>query len=329
MAQAARRSLQGHRLDADELTRLVDLSQDDPHELLFWAWQVRLHRFGKGVRMCCIVPGKLGGCSENCKWCAQSAASGSRAQYASTEQVVQAAHAASSYQAASIGIVNSGRKPSEGELQAAIEAYLDIRLKLGPDIGMCASLGELTPDQADRLVQAGVTRYNHNLETSARFYPRMVSSHKYEDRLRTLQVARQAGLEICCGGLFGMGETWQDRIDLALTLRDEVQSAIVPLNFLHPLQGTPLESLQALKPFEILRIIAIFRLAMPDADLKIAGGREVNLRSIQSWMFYAGGTSIITGGYLTTQGQGADVDRQMIEDLGMEVVQDLRPRQQK
>ena len=298
---------------------MIDFSRDRLPDLLYWTWQVRLAHFGRRVRLCSIVAGKIGGCSENCKWCAQSAAVGERPHYASTEEILRAARAACQRQAAGIGIVNSGRRPSASELDAVVQASRQIAGEHGQRLYICASLGELTREQAVTLAAAGVKRYNHNLETSRRFFPSVVSGHSYDDRLATLAAAREAGLRLCCGGLFGIGETWEDRIDLALTLRDQVRPEIVPLNFLAPIPGTVLASAPPLAPTEILTIIAIFRLALPTADIKVAGGREANLRSLQSWIFHAGATSIITGGYLTTPGQGADADLQMIRDLGLEV----------
>jgi len=184
-------------------------------------------------------------------------------------------------------------------------------------------MGELTDSQARRLVAAGFRRYNHNLETSRRMYPQMVTSHTYEDRLRTIEVARCAGLRLCCGGLFGLGETWADRAELALALRDQVRPDVVPLNFLHPIPGTPLGGATPLKPLEILSIIAVFRLVMPTVDIKVAGGREHNLRDMQSWMFHAGATSCLIGNYLTTAGRPVGEDLRMIADLGLKIVRDL------
>lgn len=326
IADLARRPLQSRPLTRGEALRLATLGGDCPHELLYWAHRVRTDRFGDRVRLCAIVPGKLGGCAEDCKWCAQSAryaAQPAPARRAGPEAVEAAARRAGHDRAASLGIVNSGRRPGEADLQAVEEAVARLRRAI-PQIGLCASLGGLTDSQACRLAEAGIRRYNHNLETSRRMFGRMVTTHTYDDRLATLAAARRAGMSLCCGGIFGLGETWADRIDLALALRDEVRPAVVPLNFLHPIPGTPLEGAQALEPMEILQIIAVFRLVLPDVDLKIAGGREANLRGAQAWMFYAGGTSCIVGSYLTTCGRSAEEDLQMIEDLGLQIVTDLR-----
>lgn len=312
------------RLDADPL---VEIARTEPWELLHAAWQVRRHYFGRAVRMCSIVPGKLGGCSEDCAWCAQSARQGGshsgKCERTPTETIVAAAGKASANGASSLGIVNSGRGPTEADLSAVIAAKAAIDAAGECDIPICVSLGELDDEQAARLYAAGVRRYHHNLETSRRMFPQVVTTHSYDSRLATLAAARAAGMDVCCGGLFGLGETWADRIDLAMTIRDEVGADSVPLNFLNPAPGTPLESAKPLSPMECLTIVAVFRLILPTADIKVAGGREVNLRDLQSLIFYAGATSCMTGDYLTTAGRGPEADHQMIADLGLELVTQL------
>jgi len=331
----ANRVLNGEKLSRAELLSLAESSQENPFDLLYWANRIRTENFGRAVKLCSIVAGKTGACSEDCKWCAQSAkyetpgspcCSGASNSPARTEveAIKQAAKEASQAGAASIGIVNSGRKPSEKDINDAVDAaQLVTSDNMCGDLQMCASLGELDDQTAQKLVAAGFTRYNHNLETSKAFYPKMVTTHKYEDRINCLKTAKKAGLSICCGGIFGLGETWQDRIDLAITLRDEIGPAVVPLNFLHPIEGTPLETNKPLEPMEILRIIAVFRFALPYVDIKIAGGREKNLGDLQSWIFYAGGTSFLIGNYLTTIGRPPEDDLRMISDLGLEIVRKL------
>jgi len=326
ISQIAARAMASEPPARAELLDLAARSAERPHDLLYWAGEVRRGRFGRAVRLCCIVPGKLGACGEDCKWCAQSArsASGFTALHrASRDEILSAASAASACGAANIGIVNSGRRPSDQEADQVAQFAADIRAATGAAIGVCASLGELTDAQARRLARAGIVRYHHNLETSRRFFPQVVTTHDYQRRMETLASARGAGMSVCCGGLFGMGETWEDRVDLALALRDEVRPDVVPLNFLHPVAGTALQDAAPLEPMEILRIIAIFRLALPSADIKVAGGRQVNLRDLQSWVFLAGATSLMTGDYLTTQGRQPQDDLRMIADLGMEVVKEF------
>jgi biotin synthase len=293
---------------------------------MYWANRVRRQNFSNAVRLCSIVPGKLGACSEDCKWCAQSVHAGSDKappRRTTTQEIHLAASSAITNRAASMGIVNSGRAPSQRDLDDVIEAVREIRSDNNCEIEICASLGELTELQAAQLADAGVTRYHHNLETSRRFFRQVVTTHGYELRIRTLQFARAAGMRICCGGLMGLGETWEDRVDLALTIRDEVNPDVTPLNFLQPMAGTALEDATPLQSIEALAIMAIFRLILPKVDLKVAGGREYNLRDLQSWMFYAGATSCMVGNYLTTTGRDVNSDLQMIEDLGLNIVNEF------
>ncbi|MFP4353594.1 MAG: biotin synthase BioB [Phycisphaerae bacterium] len=324
LEKLGRAVLDGRNLSADELRQAVHAASDDPIDLFYWSWQVRKKHFGRKVRLCSIAPGKIGGCSEDCKWCAQSSHSDSGrgpARRSSTEDIRQSAIQARKHEATSFGIVNSGRYPTEEDFQAVIDAARAIQDNphdQHPQV--CASLGELTEHQARRLYDAGIRRYNHNLETSRRYFNHVVSTHAYDDRLATLNACKKAGLGLCCGGLFGMGETWDDRIDLALTLRDKVQPDVAPLNFLNPIDGTPLGTSKPLPAMEALQVVAIFRLALPQVDLKLAGGREINLRACQSWIFHAGATSFLVGNYLTTFGQDPAADHQMIRDLGFEVV---------
>ncbi|MFO8013743.1 MAG: biotin synthase BioB, partial [Phycisphaerae bacterium] len=181
---------------------------------------------------------------------------------------------------------------------------------------VCGSLGALTPERARRLAEAGFTRYNHNLETSERHFPNVCTTHTWEDRLRSARAARDAGLALCCGGLFGIGETDADRVDLALALRD-LGPAVVPINTLHPIPGTPLAEAKPLAPIDILSLVAVFRLLLPQQTISMAGGREHNLRDLQCLMFAAGADACLIGHYLTTRGRGPDEDLAMIRDLGL------------
>lgn len=327
---------QGGLFDKKSLLELARLAESGPYELIARAHEARGRQFGRKVRLCSIVPGKLGACSEDCKWCAQSARHGANcgnspttAKTTPTEEILRAADSAASKGVGSLGIVDSGRRPSEADIDRVIEAVGriagenaagDSGRKRSPLPAVCVSLGSINAGQAARLAKAGVLRYHHNLETSRSFFPKMVGTHGYQERLDTLKAARQAGMKICSGGIFGLGETWADRVDLALTLRDEVVPDCVPLNFLHPIAGTPLAGATPLPPLECLCIIALFRLAMPQVDLLIGGGRVSNLRDMQSWVFHAGATTLMTGDYLTTAGRTAKQDIQMIHDLGLEIV---------
>jgi biotin synthase len=327
IADFGRQVLDNEPLSRPQILSLVSAGTQDPYELLYWAHQVRQANFGMKVAFCSIISGKTGGCSEDCKWCSQSAVSSSTPegpQKASFADISSAAQDAANNHAGCFCVVHSGRGPSVADVSAVAAAVSDIQ-PAARAVGMCvsASLGELNAEKAAELAGAGVKRYNHNLETSRRFYSQVVSSHTYDDRLATLRTARQAGMQLCSGGIFGLGETWEDRIDLAITLRDEVHPTITPLNFLHPIPGTPLENNPQVPPLEILTIIAIFRLILPKVDLKICGGRPLNMRDMQSWMFYAGATSCLVGNYLTTLGRYVEDDIQMIKDLGLEIVRNF------
>jgi biotin synthase len=312
----AARILSGELLSRHDLVALVAEHRQGSPDLLSEAHQVRRAFFGDQVRFCSIVPGKLGHCPGDCKWCAQShTATAIQAPYGRTSQaeILAAAERAVGYGSANLGIVNSGLRPSRQDLADVITAVRAIRGRFGDRIRICASLGEITPDQASRLAHAGLSRYHHNLETSRAFFPRMVTTHTYDTKIRTLRAARSAGLEVCCGGLLGLGETWEDRVDLALVIRDEVAPDVVPLNFLVPIPGTAMGSASPMPPYEILAGIAI----------KVAGGRETNLQEFQPRIFHAGATSCMIGDYLTTAGQTPAEDLRMLQDLGLRPVQEL------
>ena len=316
----AGRVLDGQLLDRAEIDRLLEESSQDYDDLLYWANKIRRKFFGDKIKVCSIVPGRLGGCDQDCAFCAQSArfdtAVEKKAKLLSDEQILAAAAAAAESGVPNFGIVYSGRTISENEFDRIEKLVRRIKKQFG--LGVCVSLGMITANQAKRLVEAGANRYNHNLETSERHFSNIVTTHKYADRIRTIQAAKDAGLGICAGGIFGIGESDDDRVDMALELRS-LGADTVPMNFLHPIEGTPLGNAETLKPVEILRIIAIFRFILPKTNLKIAGGRVLNLRDLQSWMFYAGATSILSGNYLTTTGRQVAEDMQMLEDLGLEV----------
>jgi len=231
------------------------------------------------------------------------------------DELMCVAQSAAEVGARNFCLVSSGARLSQEEFDAVLAAGREIGRRTG--LAMCASLGALSPDDARRLVEAGFVRYNHNLETSARFFPKVCSTHTYEDRVRSARAVRDAGLELCCGGLFGMGETDEDRVDLAMAVRD-LGADVVPLNFLHPIPGTPLGDAAPIEPLKILSIIALFRLLLPDRLIKVAGGRGRNLRDLQSLAFLAGADSCIIGNYLTTTGRPPEDDLAMFRDLGLE-----------
>jgi biotin synthase len=230
------------------------------------------------------------------------------------EKVADAISFARDHGASAFGIVNSGRGPSKKEWPELMEVVRAVNEVDG--ICHCVDIGTISEEQARELKAAGVRRVNHNIESSREFYPKIVTTHTWEERVETVQTVKRAGLEACCGCIFGMGESPEDRVNVAFSLK-ELNPNVVPVNFLHPIPGTPLEGVPKLKPMEILKIIAIMRLILPRQDLKVAGGREKNLRDLQSWIFYVGATSALIGNYLSTSGRPHGEDLQMIEDLGL------------
>jgi biotin synthase len=310
--------LSGGEIDRGQIDALLSEAKTAFFDLLYWANRIRERFFGKKIRICSIVPGRLGGCNEDCRFCAQSARY--NAGYTSTktlsdEEVLGAAEQAKSNGVGRFGIVCSGRAVSEKELARLGELIAQIKERFG--LSVCASLGTITGQQAKRLADSGLSGYNHNLETSERHFPNIVTTHKYADRVSTIRSAQAAGLRVCAGGIFGIGETDDDRVEMALELR-RLGVDTVPMNFLHPIAGTPLGEAETLKPREILRIIAVYRFILPRTTLKVAGGRVLNLRDMQSWMFYAGANAILSGNYLTTTGRAVKDDVQMLRDLGLE-----------
>jgi biotin synthase len=313
----ARRVIAGGEITRDEARELFDLDirSEEIHDLFYAAHKVRRHFHGNRVTFCSILPTKFGHCSEDCAFCAQSSHFDTGIEphaMMDGKEVADACADARNRGASAFGIVNSGRGPTKKEwpkIMEAVHAMKDV-----DGICHCATLGTLDEEQARDLKAAGVRRINHNLETSREFYPKIVTTHAWQERVDTVRLAQKVGLEACCGCIFGMGESIDDRVSLAFSLK-ELNPSVTPINFLFPIPGTPLEKATPLRPMEILKIIAVMRLILPRVDLKIAGGREKNLRDLQSWIFYVGGTSALIGNYLATAGRPNEEDLQMIEDL--------------
>src|SRR3954462_4145573 len=311
----ARRVIGGGDVTRDEGRALFALEGEEVYDLFYAAHKVRRHFHGDKVTFCSILPTKFGNCSEDCGFCAQSAHFDVDViphAMMDGEKVAEGCKGARDNGASAFGIVNSGRGPTKREWPKIMEAVR--AMKGGDGICHCATLGTLDEGQARDLKQAGVRRINHNLETSREFYPQIVTTHTWQERVQTVRLAQKVGLEACCGCIFGMGETIDDRVSLAFSLK-ELNPHVVPLNFLFPIPGTPLGDVPPLRPMEILKIVAVMRLVLPRQDLKVAGGREKNLRDLQSWIFYVGGTSALIGNYLATAGRPNEDDLRMIEDL--------------
>ncbi len=321
ISEYAEKVLAGQLLDRDEIVTLSSVSGEHFDDLLYWANEIRKANFGNTVKMCSIVPGRLGGCSQDCAFCAQSVhydtAVDKTPKTLTDDEIMAAAAQAAEEGVPNFGIVTSGRKVSKADLDRFIDLTKRIKEKYG--LGVCMGLGILSDEDMQRLADAGVVRFNHNLETSERHFADIVSTHKYADRVKTIEAGLKAGMGVCAGGIFGIGETEDDRIDMALELR-RLGVDMVPMNFLHPIEGTPLGNAEKLPPREILRIVALYRFILPKTHLKVAGGRVLNLRDTQSWIFQAGCTAILSGNYLTTAGRSVEDDLQMLADLGLKAI---------
>ncbi len=318
LAVAATALLDQRRLlTGAELAELSRLPAESVPALAAVAHQVRLAWCGPTVEVEGIVSGKTGGCPEDCHFCSQSARFDSPVRATpmlDRDELLAAAEETARLGATEFCIVLAVRGPDERTLARVIEMIPTIRERTGLDVA--ASLGILTAEQARRLADAGLHRYNHNLETARSFFPQVVTSHSWEERRDTCRLVVEAGIELCCGAILGMGESDGQRLELLADLR-EVGPTEVPLNFLNPRPGTPMADRPLLEPMEAIRWIALFRLALPAVILRYAGGREVTLRQLQALGLTAGINALIVGNYLTTLGRSPEQDLQLLADLGM------------
>ncbi|MEE9914050.1 MAG: biotin synthase BioB [Deltaproteobacteria bacterium] len=316
--QRAQRILHGDLLSKDEALDLLKSTDDDLLGVLAAAFLIRRHYFGRNVTVHIIKNAKSGLCSEDCAFCSQAGGAKTESScYAlqTVEELVEGARDAHRMKAMRYCIVTSGRAPEPEELDIVCQAARQIKKEV--PIQICASLGILTVGQSLKLKEAGVDRFNHNLESSERFYPSICTTHSFADRKRTAEIVKASGMELCSGGLIGMGESLEDRVEMAYALRD-VEADSIPLNFLDPRPGTALENLTRLTPADCLRALAMFRFVHPDKEIRVAGGREACLGSMQVLSLYAA-NSIFTKGYLTTPGQGYEEDMDMIAKAGFQV----------
>jgi len=315
----ADRVLEGHRLTAEEGLAILRSGDHELLDLLAAAYRVRHRRFGNRVALNFLINAKSGQCGEDCGYCSQSRVSKAeipKYDLLEPEAVLDGARIAAERRAGTYCIVISGRGPLERELDRIAEIVPSIKEK--HRLRICVSPGLLTSEQAARLKACGVDRVNHNLNTSERFYPKICTTHTYRQRLSTLRVVREAGLEICSGGIVGMGEEDEDVVDLALQF-GRLGVEAVPINFLIPVPGTPLEGVCRLNPRYCLKVLSLVRLANPNGELRIAAGREIHLGSLQPLGLYPA-NSIFVGDYLTAKGQPPEEDYRMIEALGFEAV---------
>ena len=316
----AQQALSGNGISEEQALALCALPATATMDMLAAARRVTTAFKAEDTFTCGIVNGKSGRCSEDCAFCAQSRYHDTGvAVYPllETGALVNRALELADAGADRYGIVTSGNTVNERELDRLCEAAQQIAARTG--LKLCASLGQLTPERATRLRQAGFSSYHHNLETAESYFPQICTTHAYADDIATVRHALDAGFRVCSGGILGLGELPAQRVELAMTLRGlDVHS--VPVNFLNPIAGTRLAdrvSLLPLPPMEALRALALFRLIMPRKDILVAGGRERTLGQYQSWIFMAGANGMMIGNYLTTTGRNTDDDMTMLRDLGL------------
>lgn len=309
--------LTGGEISFEQVAALENVKGADLYFLLAYASKIREQFCGDKIDLCSIVSARTGGCRENCAFCAQSVHHGTKIKSEvnlDEEDILVKARAVEKLGAHHFDIVTSGLgyKIYDAEFQHILKIFR--RLKKEINITLCACLGVIGQAEAQALKEAGVSRYNHNLEAAESFFSQIVTTHSYQQREQTIRAVKKAGMEVCTGGIIGMGETFIQRVELAFALRNlEVDS--VPLNILNPISGTPLEGRQRLSPLEVMKTLAVFRFILPQQIIKLAGGREINLRSLQSLSFLSGINGMLVGNYLTTEGQSVETDLAILNDL--------------
>ncbi len=320
----AEKSTAGERLSREDASLVLNSPDEDVLEVLASAYQVRRTFWGNKVHIHVLMNAKSGLCPEDCGYCSQSRVSSASIEkfpMVAERTLIDGAREAKAAKARRYCVVTSGRGASWREVNFLADTTRKIVSEVGIDVCMCVGL--LDEDKARALKEAGVDQLNHNLNTSENFHPQVTTTHTYQDRIDTLKAARRAGLNLCTGAIFGMGESQDDVVDVLYALRDlEPQS--IPVNFLNSIDGTPLEGIDYLKPNDCLRILSLTRFLNPKQEIRVSGGREVNLRSLQPLALYAA-NSVFTEGYLTTPGQTTKETWEMIEDLGFELEVDAEP----
>jgi biotin synthase len=314
----ADKALNNELLSREEALEILSSPDEELLNLLQAAYRVRKHHYGNKVKLNMIINAKSGLCPEDCGYCSQSIVSTTPIEKYSLldkDTLLAGAREAMARKAGTYCIVASGRGASDREIDQVIEAVREIKQEM--PLKICCCLGIVSEEKAKRLREVGVERYNHNLNTSAQHHANITSTHTYDDRVATVENVKQAGISPCSGCIVGMGETHDDIYDMAVSLRT-LDADSIPVNFLHAIPGTPLEGMDQLNPRYCLKVLALFRFINPSKEIRISGGREVNLRSLQALGLYAA-NSIFVGDYLTTAGQDMSSDHQMIEDLGFEI----------
>lgn len=314
----AEKALSGAVLTLEEGVSVLQANNDQLLPLMKAAYRVRRHYYGNKVKLNMIINAKSGLCPEDCGYCSQSlvsTASIPKYPLLDRETLVAGAREALQRKAGTYCIVASGRGPTDKELEQVVEAVAEIRATM--PLKICACLGILREEQAEKLREAGVHRYNHNLNTSRANYPSITTTHTYDQRVATVETARAHGMSPCSGVIIGMGESDEEIVEMALALR-ELDADSIPINFLNAIPGTPLERSERVPALKALKVLALFRFICPTKEIRVAGGREISLRTLQPLSLYAA-NSIFVGDYMTTKGQDVTLDHQMIEDLGFEI----------
>jgi biotin synthase len=314
----AQKAMSGECLTVEEGIALLEADNDEVLPLMHAAFTVRKHYYGKKVKLNMIINAKSGLCPEDCGYCSQSIVSTApinKYSLLDKNTLLAGAREAMARKAGTYCIVAAGKGPTDKELDQVVEAVKEIRETM--PLKICACLGILKDEQAKRLAEAGVHRYNHNLNTSKANYPAITTTHTYDQRVETVEKVKTYGMSPCSGVIIGMGETNQEIVEMAYALR-ELDADSIPINFLNAIPGTPLEKSGRTPAMKALKVLALFRFICPSKEIRVAGGREVNLRSLQPLSLYAA-NSLFVGDYLTTAGQEAATDHQIIEDLGFEI----------
>lgn len=311
--------LEGGSVNMKEIYPLLETKGPDIIELAAVANRVREEFNGNEIDLCSLLNAKSGRCPEDCGFCAQSAHYKTEAlvyPMMDTNRIVEEAKKAQRKGTGRFCLITSGRELNDEEFETILRALDRIRRETTLDLD--CSLGTLSKERAESLKKVGVTRYNHNVETAESHFPQICSTHSFRDRVKTIEVLKEQGFSICCGGIIGLGESPQQRLELAFSLR-QLGIDCIPFNILNPRPGTPLEHSESIPPMEIIKTISLFRLVLPKGTIKIAGGREANLRDLQSLALLAGANGLIVGNYLTTPGRNAEDDLTMIRDVGFQI----------
>nr|WP_247664029.1 biotin synthase BioB [Heyndrickxia faecalis] len=315
----AEKVIEGYVIREEEARKILTVRDHEVLALVHGAYQIRRHFYGKKVKLNLIINAKSGLCPEDCGYCAQSIKAATkidRYPLVSKQTIVEGAKEAKKNKIGTYCIVMSGRRPTNREVDTVIAAVEEIKRDV-EQLKICACLGLVTEEQAFKLKAAGVDRFNHNINTSANHHANITTTHGYEDRVNTIENVKKAGISPCSGVICGMGETDKDIIDMTFALKD-LDADSIPVNFLHPVKGTKLENMDELTPIRCLKNLSLFRFINPTKEIRIAGGREYHLRSLQNLGLFIA-NSIFIDDYLTTEGQDAKEDYQLIEDLGFEI----------